>query len=182
MKHDGKNWMVLNISPEPWAVGPVGYARHDGKMSAYVGRNTQLAAYESAVHEEVSEQWGMPMIEGKVGLRFYFWRNRATYTTPQARSHRKHEADATNLQKATEDALQGIIFANDRDVADIHSVLVEQGPDVKGKILIAAWKIDDYEHEALLSNLPIKLQMLISESEQEVQPVSQRYGDDEEIF
>ncbi len=129
-------WYVLDLNPEPWAIGPVGYARRGGKMSAYVGRNAQLDAYKQAVKEEFGDPIHLDMIEGKVTLMFFFWRNRPEYTTPQARTHRKHEADVTNLQKATEDALQGVLFKNDKDVNNIHSILVDQGPNVKGKIVI----------------------------------------------
>lgn len=135
-----KTWFVLNVNPEPWAIGPVGYRRSGGKMSAYVGRNQQLDAYKEAVREALGLQ---EKIEGKVALQFFFWRNRAEYTTPQARAHRKHEADLTNLQKATEDALQGVLFDNDRDVTCCESYLVEQGPDITGRIVISCWKVDD---------------------------------------
>jgi Holliday junction resolvase RusA-like endonuclease len=131
---EGLKWYHVEINPEPWAVGPVGTRRLNGKMSAYVGRNQQLAAYQEAVREELGD--GHEMIEGRVRIVFLFWRNRAEYETVQARTHRKHEADVTNLQKATEDALQGVLFKNDKNVNDIHSVMVEQGPDVRGMILI----------------------------------------------
>lgn len=131
---DNMRWFVLNINPEPWAIGPVGYARRGGKMSAYVGRNAQLDAYKEAVREEIGD--GHDMIEGKVELAMFFWRNRAEYTTPQARQHRKHEADLTNMVKATEDALQGLLFKNDRDTNCIRAGVVEQGPDVVPRVVI----------------------------------------------
>lgn len=126
-------WFSLDVNPEPWAIGPVGYSRRGGKMSAYVGRNQQLDAYKEAVREALGSQ---PLQDGTHIVHFFFWRNRAEYTTAQARTHRKHEADLTNLQKATEDALQGVLFANDRDVREVHSYLVDQGPEVTPRILI----------------------------------------------
>jgi Holliday junction resolvase RusA-like endonuclease len=102
-------------------------------MSAYVGRNAQLDAYKEAVREELGEQ---ELQEGQHILHLYFWRVRSEYTTPQARTHRKHEADVTNLQKATEDALQGVLFANDRDVREVHSYLIDQGPETEPGIVI----------------------------------------------
>lgn len=133
--NDDWRWYVLEINPEPWAIGPVGYSRRGGKMSAFVGRNAQLDAFKEAVKEELGS--GHELIEGKVKLRFFFWRNRAEYTTPQARTHRKHEADGTNMAKATEDALQGVFYKNDKDVNHMEWAIVEQGPDVVGKIVIA---------------------------------------------
>jgi Holliday junction resolvase RusA-like endonuclease len=138
--HDnGWYWFVLDLNPEPWAIGPLSVGRaKGGKVFPSVGRNTQLYHYQMAVKEAL----GTPDIffESKVELRFFFWRRRDEYNTPQARTHRKHEADLTNLQKATEDALQGVLFKNDKDVNDVHSVMVKQGPDVDSYVVIAIRK------------------------------------------
>lgn len=131
---DGFEWYVLDLNPEPWAIGPVGYARRGGKMSAYVGRNTQLAAYQEAVREELGD--GHKLMSGYIHLKFFFSRNIAEYKTPQSRTARKHEADLTNLQKATEDALQGVLFKNDKDVKYCESFEVAQGMGEPGFIII----------------------------------------------
>lgn len=130
-------WFIINVNPEPWAIGPVGVSRRNGKLIPYVGRNAQLAAYQEAVREDLGPQ---ELMEGKFHLSFIFFRNRAEYETPQARTHRKHEADLTNLQKATEDALQGVLFKNDKDVIEVHSIMAEQGPDVTGRILLSIYE------------------------------------------
>jgi len=132
---DDMTWYTLALNPEPWAIGPVGYRRSGGKMSAYVGRNAQLDAYKEAVREEIGPG-PHPVIEGKVKLVLLFWRNRAEYKTAQSRTHRKHEADLTNMVKATEDALQGLLFVNDRDNNEIQAGIIEQGPDVNPCIII----------------------------------------------
>lgn len=129
------HWFVLDVNPEPWAIGPVGSGRKNGKMYSFVGQNAQLKAFQEAVREEIGDP-GI-FIDGKVELKFFFWRNRAEYKTHQARTHRKHEADVTNMQKSTEDALQDVLFHNDKDTNFIQSVLVEQGADVSGRIVIA---------------------------------------------
>lgn len=154
-------WFLLNLNPEPWAIGPVGYSRRGGRMSAYVGRNQQLDAYKQAVKEELGTQ---DQLTGKIVLRFFFWRNRAEYTTPQARTHRKHEADLTNLVKSTEDALQGILFVNDKDVIDSHGVLVEQGPDVEGRIIIGVDSVPDLPD--IMGELPPEVWELLDKSDQ----------------
>lgn len=130
-----RRWFVLGVNPEPWAVGPIQPGRRGGKIYATMGRNAQLDAYKQAIAEELGD--GHELIKGNVRLQFFFWRNRAEYTTPQGRAHRKHEADLTNLQKATEDALQGILFANDKDNNDVHSIVVEQGADVAGRVVLS---------------------------------------------
>lgn len=130
-------WLRLEINPEPWAIGPVGVSRKEGRIGAYVGRNQQLDAYKEAIREAVNAELSEPPEKfPTVALSLYFWRNRAEYVTPQSRNHRKHEADLTNLQKATEDALQGIFFDNDRDVKEIHSYMVQQGPEITGSVVL----------------------------------------------
>lgn len=128
-------WYYLRLNPEPWAVGPLDIGRREGKIFATMGRNQQLAAYQDAVRDELRSQ-EPEMLTGKIVLRAWFWRNRADYTTPSQIKHRKHEADGTNLMKALEDACQGILFENDRDVVHGDWYLVDQGPHVEGKVLL----------------------------------------------
>lgn len=140
-------YFELDLNPEPWAVGPVVVGRKANKMYGNIGRNQQLFAYQEAVREELEnldakKHW---IDKSKIELAFYFWRNRAEYTTPQSRGHRKHEADLTNLQKATEDALQGVLFKNDKDVARVTSTMVAQGPEVEGRIVIGVRRMDPDE-------------------------------------
>jgi Holliday junction resolvase RusA-like endonuclease len=129
-------WFVLDINPEPWAIGPVGVNRKAGSMSAFVGRNQQLDAYKEAVREAIMDQPGAEMIHGYVSITFFFWRRQSEYKTARSATHRKHEADATNMQKATEDALQGILYGNDKDNRHVESYVVDQGPDVDGRVVI----------------------------------------------
>lgn len=131
---ESQRWFVLDINPEPWAVGPLDLGRRNGKVYATMGQNQQLAAFQEAVREEIGE--GHEVWEGAVKLTIYFWRNRADYRTAHDRIVRKNDADATNMGKATEDALQGLLFVNDRQNNDVRYVIVEQGPEVKGKIAI----------------------------------------------
>jgi Holliday junction resolvase RusA-like endonuclease len=133
-------WYLCEINPEPWAVGPVGVNRRGGRISAYVGRNQQLHAYQEAITEELIAQ-NPTKIAGRVGLILGFWRDRPEYTTPQSRTHRKHDADLTNLQKATEDACQGVLFDNDKDVEYIQAIRVEQGSVDRPRVAIGVFEI-----------------------------------------
>ena len=135
------HWFFLAINPDPWAIGPLGVGKRNGKYYPYVGRNAQLAAYKEAVAEEMREVVKLP--EGKYELTLYFWRRLDEHA-----GGKKHEADATNLQKATEDALQDVLIGNDRDVARIQSTIVEQGTEVKPCVVIKAqmWQgLDPHE-------------------------------------
>lgn len=126
----------IPVNPQPWAVGSAGVARRGGKMTAFIGPNAQLQAYQQAVKEELLSRGPIKMIEGEITLEFYFWRQLINYTTQSGRSHRKHQADGTNMMKATEDALQGVLFENDRSVKRGNWTVVEQGPDVNGLVVV----------------------------------------------
>ncbi len=128
-------WIYLPINPEPWAVGELSLGRKNGKLFPKMSPNKQLQAYQDAVREALEDQDMLPV--GQYSLTFYFWRLRSQYQG-RTRRVRKHQVDATNMQKALEDALQGMLFDNDRNVQDIHSVIVGQGPDINPKILIRA--------------------------------------------
>lgn len=142
-----ESWIALAINPEPWAIGPVSVGRKNGGLFPIVGQNAQLAAFQEAVREELNGYQGAAGDDERLKITFYFWRTLDSYETKRGTRHRKHVVDATNMQKALEDALQGILFENDRTNHDIRSVVVEQGPDVKGKILI---------HLEYLAHAPIK--------------------------
>lgn len=130
-----RRWFILQLNPEPWAVGPVTPGRRGGKIFATIGRNQQLAAFEEAVAEELGTH--NYLIEGPVKLQFFFWRKRSVYKTQREEMHMKHHADVTNMQKALEDALQGVLFENDKETNDIHSIVVEQGPDTTPMIIFS---------------------------------------------
>lgn len=142
------DWYKVIVNPEPWALGPVGTGRRGGKIWAYVGRNQQLYMYQQAVKEELA---GSSWYEGELHLLFLFWR--CTSVTD-------HAADTTNLQKGTEDALQGVLFENDRVVIHSESIIMAQGPDVEGKVLFGIEKakhtsqLIPLEALALLATIP----------------------------
>lgn len=148
------SWLRLDINPEPWAIGPVGYGRRNGKMSAYVGQNAQLDSFKQAVAEAAQASWELPPLEGPIKLDFFFWRNRAMYRTDSGRNMTKSKVDATNMQKATEDALQGVVYKNDRDVVDVRSRVVEQGPEVSGLIVVRVQLLEEGYAETFVEGIP----------------------------
>ena len=127
-------WYRFSVNPEPWAVGPLGVGRRGGRLYPYMGRNEQLYAFQEAVREEFGEP---DLMEGHLKLTFYFWRELQPYRTEKTRLARKHEADATNMQKALEDALQGYLYGNDRDNRDIRSIIMAQPAKSSGIIVKA---------------------------------------------
>jgi Holliday junction resolvase RusA-like endonuclease len=135
----GKWYIIDGVNPEPWAIGPLGVGRRAGGFFPFVGPNKGLQAYQQAIREELSEV-DFALIDGPIGLEFYFWRRLTLISTSAKKSYRSNSADATNLQKGLEDALQGTVFANDRVVSDIHSVIVEQGPNVTPRIVMKVFR------------------------------------------
>lgn len=119
-------WFFVRINPQPWAIGPVVVGRKKGGgFYGNIGPNTRLDAYKNAIRSDLERQ-GVEMITGKVELKFYFWRVIEQYERPGGRKASDHVSDTTNMQKATEDALQGVLIHNDRDVVACSSVIIEQ--------------------------------------------------------
>lgn len=135
MTEDGRDWYILPVNPEPWEIGPLSVGRKNGRMIPIVGRDQQLFAYKEAIKEALQAA-GPVMRTGTLKMSIWFWRVQATYQTHQARTHRKHEADCTNMFKATEDACQGILYKNDKDNVETHGYVVAQGPDVTPMVVI----------------------------------------------
>lgn len=124
-------WYIIDdINPQPWAIGPLGVGRRPGGAYPYIGPNQQLQMYQKAIREQLADFEGLAW-EGDVALEFYLWRRIEKYRKSQA-----HQSDTTNLQKGLEDALQGIFFENDRVVRDIRSVVVEQSQTTTSRIVI----------------------------------------------
>lgn len=113
-------WFVIPVNPEPWSVGTISYKR--------ISPSPNLVAYQNAIREELSDVDMLP--EEYRSITFYFFRQQAQYIDMRDKVRTRNQADATNMQKATEDALQGVLFDNDREVRDIRSVIVQQGPHV----------------------------------------------------
>jgi Holliday junction resolvase RusA-like endonuclease len=139
-----QGFVYLDVNPEPWAVGPLALGRRNGKMFPKMERNASLHAFKEAVREELEGHIQM-LPEGTYQLEFYFWRRLDSYIGESGRKANAHVADATNMQKALEDALQGLVFGNDRDVKRIYSEIVEQGPDVVPGIAVSAMTYEPRE-------------------------------------
>lgn len=123
MPSEYQRWYALNLNPEPWAVGPLTVIRRDGKLIPTMGRNQQLDTYKRAIRDELETKYPhslSALLEPEYVLDFFFWRN----------TQGGNYADGTNLMKATEDALQGILIYNDSQVAQARWSVVAQGPDV----------------------------------------------------
>ncbi len=119
---------LAGIEPEPWTAPEGTIGRRGGKLFVQFHKNAQVAAFQNAVKEEFPVQNPHPTVEDEwIKLTFWLWRS-----TGGARKR----VDATNCQKALEDALQGILYTNDRLVRDVRTVIVEQTEGIMPHIVI----------------------------------------------
>lgn len=123
--------------------------------------NSQMKSYEAAVAEEA--ETALPgdwkPYDGPILLEFFFWRRLAKYLTGTGRTATKNQVDVTNLQKSTEDGLQGVLFTNDRNVVGVHSYAMEQSPTARAGLVVRMhtdfklpevtidWEAIDFENE-----------------------------------
>lgn len=136
--HDITWYLVEGINPQPWQASEGQIGRKAGKLFIHFHKPETLRSYQEAVSETFKKQNPQAVeVEGDISLTFAFWRQLEegeSYATN--RKTRSNIADATNLQKAMEDALQGILFANDRQVRSVRSVIMEQGQLTEPAILV----------------------------------------------
>ena len=120
-----KYYVLPGINPTPWTA-PTGAAVRGSNGGRYVKMhaNSEMVVYKETIREEMRRLYpDAPMVNGLIELSFVFNR---VLDQGQGRSKRK-VADATNMQKATEDALEGVLFANDNQVKRVTSLVVEDG-------------------------------------------------------
>ena len=140
-------WIALKLNPQPWAIGPLGLGRKKGGgFYPTVAPNAQLVAYQNAIREALVDK-GVEMIEGEVEIKFYFSRAIESSLRLSGRRVSAHTSDTTNMQKATEDALQGFLIKNDRDVVACSSVILDQGPEAMSFIVIRVTRPRDHREE-----------------------------------
>lgn len=127
---------VADINPQPWVASQASVGRRGGKSFVNFYKPTQLKNYQEAIHEEFAAL-NPPIADPDIPLEvhFYFWRE-LDVAEGVERKVRAHVADATNLQKALEDALQGVLYKNDRQIRSITSTIVSQNADTTPFILV----------------------------------------------
>lgn len=155
----------LLVNPEPWTSPSASLGRKGGKPIPQLHKNPRLRSYQEEVKEALAELALPAPFEEDVELEFYFWRYLERYEI-NGKSRRRNVADATNLQKALEDALQGLLFENDRQVKRITSHIVEQGPDTEFGVLVRVRQgMLPLAHPSVLKTKEIHLKACISNGE-----------------
>jgi Holliday junction resolvase RusA-like endonuclease len=126
--------VLTDLNPEPWKAalkGKNGFRKDEG-----------LRSYQEAMKEDVKKALTdaghvLPLYPKDTILRvhFDFWRQ-LEKTTIGGRTRRRQDADATNMQKAAEDALQGVVYHNDKMNRHVSSEILEVGFDTKPGVAI----------------------------------------------
>lgn len=131
----------LPVNPEPWAIGSAYVRRGGGKAFASIAPDKTLKTYQEAVRSELMAR-GASLLEPPYALEFYFWRQNAQYQSPKGRTMTRNTPDTTNMQKATEDAIQGVLIGNDRDVLAVKSHRVEASTEGAGQVVIVVHHLE----------------------------------------
>lgn len=126
---------AIPVNPEPWRVPPMSPGRIGRKLIVRSGRDEQSHTFKEAVREALVAQ-GAEMLPEPYEIHFHFYRQLAVYETAKGSDHTKHWADATNMQKLAEDALQGVLISNDKHVRRVSSHIAEQAPGIEPMIIV----------------------------------------------
>jgi Holliday junction resolvase RusA-like endonuclease len=135
------NHYELDLNPQPWTPGTaVTRAGRGGKgRFTTMIKDPQLETYQEAVREAMYKKYPDIVRFPKgvdLAVEFYFWRQLERASDAEGKKHRGKRADATNLQKALEDALQGVLYDNDSSIVDIRTTIVDQAQDTSPCIVI----------------------------------------------
>lgn len=141
---DDLHWFeIVGIYPIQWQVGVTSAGRKNGKIVANrISKPPELAAYQEAVKEYMLDAFfpDLPAsFDYPQGIRMEFY-----FVVPD---EGRNVRDTTNFQKALEDALQGILYRNDRTVRDVRSVAVAVEPHEEPRIIIGIGPA--HPHDAL---------------------------------
>jgi Holliday junction resolvase RusA-like endonuclease len=133
---------VTGINPVQWKEPNHGVARGPkGRQYVSSWKNAEMQAYQLALCEAIVDadpDRQFPIYEsGDLIVDFFFWRNLERTISPRTgRATSKRRADRTNLLKSTEDALQGILYANDSQIIGGEAIVVAQGHDVAPAVVV----------------------------------------------
>jgi Holliday junction resolvase RusA-like endonuclease len=131
--------LIRGLNPEPWTVGTITQGFAGKRRYATIAKDERLRIYQEGIAECVREAYPnlrMWPEDIPLELQFKFCRQLDQYTSGKGRKAKRHIADATNMTKALEDALQGILYKNDSQVKHSSGEIILEGPDVEPMILV----------------------------------------------
>lgn len=130
-------WYYLPINPQGWAVGPLAVKRMNNKLIPFMGRNQELHMFKETVKEELFSRYGALIpVDEDVELCVYAWQRLDEYRSATGRKSKDKFADLTNIVKAAEDAIQGVLIKNDNRVMAQRNVIMDRSPSINGCLVI----------------------------------------------
>lgn len=142
---------LTGVNPHPWVAPNSSTGRRDGKIYTKHFTSESLKTFQNAVREELPLQNGhVELLPKDMSLKVTFYVCRELDVPEDHKRHAAHWADSTNCQKALEDALQGIIYHNDKLNRDVRFVMVEQSNTTEGHIIIV---VEEFDPAALAKEL-----------------------------
>lgn len=125
------------INPEPWAVGPA-HVRHPKGRKAFVafGKDGNQELFQGSLRECLEAEGITEVLPGPYFLEIWIWRQTTHFEKNNRGDGHRHKADGTNILKATEDALQGLVIDNDRNNVSGTWHIIEQSEDTQPMIVI----------------------------------------------
>lgn len=130
---------ITGLNPEPWSAGRLSTKMVGRRPVPFTTKRPELVDYQQAIRENVKQAYPdlVPFPKGEpLWLRFYIWRQLEQFTAAGGSTRTRQRADATNLQKALEDALQTVLFENDQDVLHASTVIMQQERETVPSILV----------------------------------------------
>ncbi len=131
---------ITDLNPEPWTAPTASVQRiAGGKSYAKLVSGERLKNYQEGIRQNVRQ--ACPDLEpfpDDIPLQFMLlvWRQLDSYISGRGRTQKRHVADATNIQKATEDALQKILYKNDSQIKWASTCIIEQTETTSPAMLI----------------------------------------------
>jgi len=131
-------YWIHDITPQPWEVQAQSYKAGGRWCKARLISPDQLREYRDELSRTFVQQYPLTLpARGLLKVEFKFWRNTADGA---------ELADATNLLKATEDALEGILYDNDRNNRLVSSEIIQQDDQAPNAIMVT---VSEYEVSAI---------------------------------
>lgn len=131
--------LIMDLNPEPWTEGSPGIGFRGKQRYPTLVKDARLRDYQDGVKDNIKQAYpNLEMYPEGIELHLIckFWRQLDKYTSGTGRQTQRKVADATNMTKAIEDALQGILYKNDRQVKHSEGEIIMEGEDVAPRILI----------------------------------------------
>lgn len=113
--------LTLAVNPIPQQRARVTF----GKRGVHAYTPPRTAAYYDTIQWALKAAGVRKPLAGLLDVKMRFWRN-----------CRGLPGDATNLAKAVEDASNGFLWEDDRQIRRLEIELIEYGPRIQGKIEI----------------------------------------------